>query len=134
MLITPPTVLITDDDLGFRETLRSVLEPEGLQTVLASDGEEALDIIQKQEVHLLLSDMHMPKLTGLETIRRVKAMKAVLPCILLSANADAKLVRQALRIQTFSVLPKPVTRRQITTIVNLALLGTYNWPLLLRRN
>lgn len=133
MLATPPTVLITDDDLGFRETLRSVLEPEGLQTVLASNGEEALDIIKRQEVHLLLSDMHMPKLTGLETIRRVKAMKAVLPCILLSANADASLVRQALRIQAFSVLPKPVTRRQITTIVNLALLGTYNWPLLLRR-
>lgn len=133
MLVTPPTVLITDDDLGFRETLRSVLEPEGLQTVLASDGEEALDIIRRQEVHLLLSDMNMPKLTGLETIRRVKAMKAVLPCILLSANADAKLVRQARRVQTFSVIPKPVSRRQITTIVNLALLGAYNWPLLLRR-
>ena len=134
MLATPPTVLITDDDLGFRETLRSVLEPQGLQTVLASDGEEALDIIRRQEVHLLLSDMHMPKLTGLETIRRVKAMKAVLPCILLSADVDTSLVRQAFRLRAFSVLPKPVSRHQITTIVNLALLGAYNWPLLLRRS
>ncbi len=134
MLATPPTVLITDDDLGFREALRSVLEPQGLQTVLASNGEEALEIVRSQEVHLLLSDMHMPKLTGLETIRRVKAIKAVLPCILLSADADASIVRQALRLRAFSVLPKPVSRRQITTIVNLALLGAYNWPQLLRRS
>jgi len=133
MLATPPTVLITDDDLGFREALRSVLEPQGLQTVLASSGEEALDIVRRQDVHLLLSDMHMPKLTGLETIRRVKAIKAILPCILLSADADASLVRQASRLRAFSVLAKPVSRHQITTIVNLALLGTYNWPRLLQR-
>ena len=85
MLLSSPSILITDDDLDFRETLRIVFEPRGFRTLLASNGEEALAIVQSQPVHLLLLDMHMPKLTGLETIRRVKQFQLRLPCILISA-------------------------------------------------
>jgi CheY-like chemotaxis protein len=64
-----PSILITDDDRGFRETLRGVFEPEGFQTLLAEDGAQAIDIVRSFDVHLLLLDMHMPRLTGLETLR-----------------------------------------------------------------
>ncbi len=127
MIIEPPSLLITDDDLAFRETLQGLFEPEGYRTLLAGDGEEALSIVRSKEVHVLLLDMHMPKLTGLETLRLVKQFKAILPCIILSARVDEGLIEQARRARAFSVLPKPVTRRQITLSVRLALRWTYNW-------
>jgi CheY-like chemotaxis protein len=122
-----PSILISDDDLGFRETLRNVFEPRGFRTLLAGDGEEALSIVRTEEVHLVLLDMHMPKLTGLEVIRLVKQFKAPLPCILLSAAADEALVRQAQMADAFSVLSKPVSRQRITATVDLALERIYRW-------
>lgn len=79
MSILAPSLLITDDDLAFRETLQTVFEPQGFRTLTAADGEEALAIVESQEVHLALLDMHMPKLTGLETIRRLKQLRACFP-------------------------------------------------------
>jgi CheY-like chemotaxis protein len=127
MDIKAPSLLITDDDRPFRETLQGVFEPQGFRTLLARDGEEALSIVRSEEVHLLLLDMHMPKLTGLETLRRVKRFKAILPCILLSAHLDDLLIEQARTAQAFSVLAKPVTIRQLTRVVRVALERTYNW-------
>jgi CheY-like chemotaxis protein len=132
MNVEVPSLLITDDDVGFRETLRIAFEPKGFRTLLAGDGEEALDIIRTREVHLVLLDMHMPKLTGLETLRRVKQFKALLPCILLSAHLDEFVVEQARLAHAFSVLSKPVTLRQITGVVRQALERTYNWRLATR--
>jgi len=122
-----PNLLITDDDLGFRETLRGVLEPQGFRTFMASDGVEALDVVRHEEVHLVLLDMNMPRLTGLETLRQVKQIKAILPCIILSANADEELREEARRAEAFSVLSKPITRVTLMTIVRSALRRTYNW-------
>jgi CheY-like chemotaxis protein len=121
-----PSLLITDDDRDFRETLRGLFEPR-FRTLVAGDGEEALDIVRSQEVHLVLLDMHMPKLTGLETLKRVKLFKSRLPCILLSGALDECLIRQAELAQAFSVLSKPISRQQITSTVEAALRRIYNW-------
>jgi CheY-like chemotaxis protein len=127
MVIEAPSLLITDDDDAFRETLQDLLEPLGVRTLLASDGEEALRIIRSHVVHVALFDMHMPRLTGLETMRLVKQFKALLPCILLSGGLDELIIEEARRQHAFSVLAKPVTRRQLTGTVRLALERTYNW-------
>ena len=127
MLVQPPSLLITDDDRDFRETLQGVFEPEGFRTILAGDGEEALRVVRTQEVHLLLLDVHMPRLTGLETLRRIRLLKAGLPCILWSALLDDRIIEQARLQRAFSVLPKPFTRGQITSIVRQVLRRTYNW-------
>jgi len=127
MTLDIPSLLITDDDAAFRETLQGVLEPQGFRTLLAGDGEEALRIVRTKVVHVAIFDMHMPKLTGLETLRLVKQVKAMLPCIILSADLDEVIVEQARRAQAFSVLPKPVTRVQLTGIIRQALEWTYNW-------
>ena len=126
-MIQSPSILITDDDRDFRETLRVVFEPRGFRTYLAGDGEEALNIVRHEEVHLVLLDMHMPKLTGLETIRRVKQFRSRLPCILLSAGLNDSLIRQAQLAEAFSILSKPISRHQLTSAVELALRRTYNW-------
>jgi CheY-like chemotaxis protein len=127
MLAESPSLLITDDDRQFRETLQVGLEPRGFKTILAGDGEEALKIVRTREVHLVLLDMHMPKLTGLETLRLLKQFRAMLPCILLSAKLDEMLIEQARQARAFSVLSKPVTLGQLTGIVRQALERTYDW-------
>ena len=129
MSILAPSILITDDDLAFRETLQTVFEPHGFRTLTAADGEEAVEIVRREEIHLVLLDMHMPKLTGVETIRQLKQLKAVLPCILMSANLDECIREQARIVRAFSVLAKPMSRRELTGVVRLALERTYNWRL-----
>ena len=124
---TSPLILITDDDPHFRETLSELFLPRGFKTLLASDGEEALDILTSQDVHLVLLDNNMPRLTGLETLRRVKQINAQIPCILLSARMDDVLREQAQQAQAFSVLPKPVSRGDLTRAVDHALRMAYGW-------
>lgn len=126
-MLQAPSLLITDDDLGFRQTLCGVFEPQGFRVLLAGDGEEALRIVRSEEVHLVLLDMHMPKLTGLETLRLLKQMRMLLPCILMSANLDDVLIEEANLAQAFSVEAKPITSRRISVVVRQALARAYNW-------
>jgi CheY-like chemotaxis protein len=125
--LTIPSILITDDDVSFRDTVRQTLEPYGYRLSLAADGEEALDILQNNDVHLLLLDMHMPRLTGIEIIERARKVKAPLPWILLSARVDETLLEQARRADAFTVLNKPTSRFALTHNVELALRQAYNW-------
>lgn len=128
MKLETPSLLITDDDRDFRETLRSIFEPRGFRTILAGDGEEALEVIQREPVHLLLLDMHMPRLTGLETIRRLRTLHLDLPCILISAALDRQLEADARAAQAFSVLSKPIRLPDITGLVARAMQQIYCWP------
>lgn len=127
MAALQPSILITDDDLQFRETLGGLLQPCGFRTILAGDGEQALRIIRSDTVHLLLLDVHMPKLTGIETFRLARQTQAELPCILMTARLDDVIRKEAEQARVFSILSKPVSRREITTAVQRALRQTYGW-------
>jgi CheY-like chemotaxis protein len=105
------TVLIADDDDVYRETLRDIVEPEGYRAVLASSGEEAIDIIQDEAIDLALLDLQMPRMTGLETVEIVHQINALLPCILVTGNATQEVIRQAFQVRVYSVIPKPVSRQ-----------------------
>ncbi len=124
----PYAILITDDDRGCREALRDIFEPEGFRTLLASSGEEALDIVHEESIHLALFDMNMPRLTGLETLELVRQFNALLPCILVTADATEGLMRQAFRARVFSVIPKPVSKNVVLYTVVRALVRSYGKP------
>ena len=128
MATRPYSILITDDDSGCREALRSIVEPEGYHTLLASSGEEALDIVREEPVDLALLDMYMPTLTGLETLQLVRQINAVLPCILVTADANEGLMRQALRARAYSVIAKPVSKHVVLYTVVRALLRVHVGP------
>ena len=121
------SILITDDDRDCRETLREIMEPQGFRTFLASCGEEALDIVQDEEVHLALLDMHMPTMTGLEVLKLLRQMRE-LPVILVTADATASLIRQAIQAHFYSVIPKPVSKNVVIYTVVRALLRAYGGP------
>lgn len=121
MTLDRPSILVTDDDPVARETLREIFEPQGFKTLLAESGEEAIDIVRGQDVHLALMDMNLPKLTGLETIHIVRQMKGIIPMILITAESDDNLLRKALSAQAFCVLAKPVSRNMVIYVVTRAL-------------
>jgi len=128
---TEPSILIADDDRDFRESLGEVFARRGYCTRLAADGREAVDIVQNHAgLHLVILDVHMPRLTGLEALTQIRrAVGVSLPCILMSAQLDEAIVRQAHELNTASVLTKPFTLRDVTGTVELVLAKSYGWKL-----
>jgi CheY-like chemotaxis protein len=121
----PYSVLITDDDASYREALRDLVEPEGYRTVLAGSGEEALDIVREESIHIALFDVHMPRMTGVEAVEIVHQINAVLPCILVTADPNEDVMRQAFRVRAYSVLPKPVSKSILLYTMVRALMKVY---------
>jgi DNA-binding NtrC family response regulator len=124
----PYGILITDDDIGCRESLREIVEPEGYRAFLASCGEEALEIVQEESIHIALLDYNLPTLTGLETLQLVRQINAILPCILVTAAANEELIREAFRARAYSVIPKPVSKNVVLYTVVRALIRAYGGP------
>jgi len=123
------SILIADDDRGNREALGEVLQNRGFDTVLAKDGEEAVEIVQVQLVHLVLFDMHMPRLTGLEALNLLRqTLHKVLPAVLMTADATTELMRQAFLAQVYSVIPKPVNKNIVLHTLARALAQVYGKP------
>jgi CheY-like chemotaxis protein len=119
-------ILIADDDRGNREALGEVLQKRGFGTVLAKDGGEAVEIVQVQMIHLVLFDMHMPRLTGLEALTLLRhTLHKVLPAVLMTADATTELMRQAFQAQVYSVIPKPVNQNIVLHTLARALAQVY---------
>jgi len=109
-LDTAISILVTDDDRGSRDTLAQMLRDRGFSAITATSGEEAIEIIQFETIHLVFFDMHMPRMTGLEALQQVRIYNELLPAILVTADATRELIRQALQAQVYSVIPKPVNK------------------------
>lgn len=123
----PYELLLADDDAEFRRTLRHVLEPH-VELCEAECGEQAVEIVRTRHIDLVLLDMHMQALTGLDTLRLVKALRSALPCIIITASFTEELERSAVEANAFSVLKKPVTRRTLLSTVSRALEAAYGDP------
>jgi len=119
------SILITDDDPECREALREIVEPEGFRTLMASSGEEAVDIVREEHIHVILLDMHLPRMTGLETLQLVRQINSVLPCILVTGSANEELMRQAFSVRAYSVIPKPVSKNVLLYTLIRALMKAY---------
>ncbi len=122
-----PNVLITDDDAGFRQTLCDALSDRGLNLHQAGDGEEALAVIGLKSIHLVLVDVHMPRVTGIEVIRELARRPLRIPAILMSAMMDEAIEREAARMRAYRILHKPIRLHDLRKIVCGSLAETYGW-------
>jgi CheY-like chemotaxis protein len=119
-------ILIADDDRGTREALGEVLEGRGFRTVLAEDGGRAVELVQVDLVHLVLFDMHMPRLTGLEAFAVIRqTLDRALPAVLMTADATSDLIRRAFQARVYSVIPKPVETNVVLHTLDRALEKVY---------
>ncbi len=122
----PFQLLITDDNPSFRKVLREVLEDRPfLELHEAESGEQAVEVVTHRRIDIVLLDMHMHVMTGLETLRVLKQMDRVRPCILITSDTNDELKRDAQEADAFSVLKKPVPRKELVQLVSDALTIAY---------
>jgi two-component system response regulator HydG len=117
----PATLLVADDDPGLRESLERTLTREGYRVVLASDGRAALERVQAGGIDLIVTDLRMPGLTGLELLRAAKAIMPDVDVILLTAFGTVEEAVQAMKDGAYDFLTKPFRREQLIKLVDKAL-------------
>ncbi len=117
----PPTLLIADDDPGLRESLERTLTREGYRVVLASDGRAALERVQAGGIDLIVTDLRMPGLTGLDLLRAAKAIMPDVDVILLTAFGTVEEAVKAMKDGAYDFLTKPFRREQLIKLIDKAL-------------
>jgi two-component system, NtrC family, response regulator HydG len=117
----PATLLVADDDPGLRESLQRTLTRAGYRVVLASDGRAALGQLQAGGVDLVLTDLKMPGLTGLELLRAIKAIPMDVDVILLTAFGTVEEAVSAMKDGAYDFITKPFRGEQLLKIVTKAL-------------
>jgi two-component system, NtrC family, nitrogen regulation response regulator NtrX len=115
------TILLTDDEPGVRRALREILEFEGYQILEASDGKEALDIVDAQPVDLMLLDVKMKGIDGLEVLGILNERGIDFPVIMLSGHGNIDTAVQSTRLGAFDFLQKPPDLNRLLISVRNAL-------------
>jgi two-component system response regulator PilR (NtrC family) len=114
-------ILIADDELSMRQFLEILLKKEGHEVVCAGDGQEALSRFEAGPFDLLISDIKMPKLDGLELLRKVKDQRPALSVIMVTAYASPEDAIAAMKAGAYDYLTKPFKLEEIKSVVQNAL-------------
>ncbi len=111
----PRKILLVDDEAGFAELLRDLLEMDSYEVVLAYDGQEAIEKLQDYTPDAIISDIVMPRLSGFEMFKRVKANPATagIPFLFITGFQDDRVLAEARKVGVFGILRKPVDVEQI---------------------
>ncbi len=109
-----------DDDPGQRSLLDSFLRGQGFETVVADSGERALELLPAGKFSMMISDVRMPGLSGLETLRRVRPQFPSLPVLLVTAYADIREAVVAMRDGALNYLAKPIDLDELLVAVRSA--------------
>jgi DNA-binding response OmpR family regulator len=103
-----PRVLVVDDEPDAVELLQEFLTAKGYEVMTASDGEEALRKVKEDRPHLILLDVRMPKMNGLEALRRIREIDHEVGVIMVTAVNEEETGREALRMGAFDYITKPL--------------------------
>jgi two-component system NtrC family response regulator len=117
----PRTILAIDDDDSLRRVVEYNLAEEGYRVITAADGRSGLEAYQRQPVDVVLTDIRMPGMEGIELLARLKAMQPELPVIMLTAFGTIDSAVEAMRLGAFDYLTKPFSRDQLRASVRKAL-------------
>jgi two-component system response regulator PilR (NtrC family) len=119
MPVKPPYILIVDDELSMRELLELLLKREGYRVALAENGRKAIEKIKKAHFDLLLCDIRLGDITGLEVLREVKKKDPDTVVIMISAYASAETAVEAMNDGAYDYVPKPFDKNELKqTIAN----------------
>ena len=117
----PRPLLIVDDERGMRDTLVDILEELGFRIDQAANGQEAVDKVEAHDYGLVLMDIRMPVMNGVEALRRVKELCSELPVIMMTAYTDAVAVEEARCQGAEEVMYKPLDIPELLRLIQLAL-------------
>lgn len=103
----PKKVLVVDDQFGIRVLLQEVLERDGYQMFLAANGEEALWLIDREHPDLVLLDMKIPGMDGIEILSNIRKFDASLKVAMMTAYGELDLVKEATALEAIGHFTKP---------------------------
>src|SRR5436309_2745348 len=118
--VKEPRILIVDDDAGQRSLLDSFLKSQGFDTIPVASGEKALEVLRTGAINMMISDVRMPGISGLETLRQARQQHAVLPVLLVTAFAEVREAVGAMRDGALNYLSKPIDLDELLASVRQA--------------
>lgn len=116
-----PVVLVVDDEEGIRESLSGIFEDEGCAILTSNSGEEALELLKEQSPDLILLDIWLPGIDGINTLEEIKVLKPDLPVIMISGHGNIELAVKATRMGAYDFLEKPLSLERVLLVAKRAL-------------
>ena len=113
-------ILVADDEEGIRESLNLILSEE-YDLGFAVNGQETIDKLAKERFDLVLLDIKMPKMDGLDVMKKLKEQNITVPVLVLTAYQSVELAKEAIKLGALDYLAKPFEREQILNAVQEAL-------------
>lgn len=110
-------ILVVEDEANFRRLLSMVLSQEAYQVIAIDNGEEAVEIIQTEKIDLILMDNHLPKMSGLEAFKKIKAIDPEMLLILMTAYAGVDTAVEALKLGAFDYIVKPFDLNDLKALI-----------------
>jgi len=116
-----PKILIVDDEEGIRESLASILRDERYTVEVAGSGEEALSLISKREFQVVLLDIWLPGIDGMETLTRIQDLPRPPAVIMISGHGSIETAVRATKLGAFDFIEKPLSLEKVNVLVRNAL-------------
>ena len=116
-----PTILIVDDETTILQSLSGILSDEGYETLTASNGYEALKIIEEESPDLVLLDIWMPGMDGIETLREIKRTNPFLQVVIISGHGTIETAVKATKLGAYHFVEKPLSIEKVVVTINNAL-------------
>ncbi|MCW5198823.1 sigma-54-dependent Fis family transcriptional regulator, partial [Desulfobulbus sp. F3] len=113
-----PAILIIDDESAIRESLSGILEDEGFQPLTAASAEEGLALLAQRDIHLILLDIWLPGMDGIEALKRIRQEWSDIPVIMISGHGSIETAVQTTRIGAFDFIEKPLSYDKVVLAVN----------------
>ncbi|MFO0565188.1 MAG: sigma-54 dependent transcriptional regulator [Polyangiaceae bacterium] len=121
MLPEHKQILVVDDEPNLRRVLSAQLARDGYDVHTAEDGEQALAVLAENHIDLVITDLRMPKIDGMELLRRALELDAELPVVMITAHGTVDNAVEALKTGAFDYITKPFDQSEVRTIVKKAL-------------
>jgi DNA-binding NtrC family response regulator len=115
-----PRALVVDDDAGVRYTLREILESEGLEVDEAADGAAALERVESLQPDLVLTDLRMPRLDGMEVLRRLASRSPAPRVVMITAHGSERQAVEAMKAGAYDYFRKPFETEELLAVVRRA--------------
>lgn len=119
-------ILVVDDEPSHRQMLEAVLTADGYEVQQANDGQEAINSVEERFYDLILMDVRMSRVSGIEALKKIKELSPGIPIIIMTAYASVSTAVDALKSGAYDYLTKPLDIEELKILVSKPC-GSANW-------
>lgn len=117
LLLDKTLVLVVDDLAGDRETIKAMLEEEGHRVTTASNGDEAIQLVKGKHYDVILLDVVMPGMDGIQTFERVKEIDPQVAVLMMTGYSEEELMERAIRVGSYTYIRKPIDVERVLAVL-----------------